>query len=214
MPIAINIWGDREVTWIDGQRMPEKKFAAMLKIQFTPTLLFLDEKGAPAHRINGYLPPEEFYAALDGGVGKTASSALAVTAKAIDLRRKPGSKPVALLLLSPRCDACDELERHLQLPEVRAQLRRFELVRATNPTAVVTAAGAATVDSTYLPSLVFFSRGREVFRTDTYLRPFHLAGALDYVASGSYTREPSFQRFLQARAEEMRARGERVDLWN
>jgi len=34
------------------------------------------------------------------------------------------------------------------------------------------------------------------------------------VSSGAYAREPSFQRFLQSRAERMRERGERVDLWN
>src|SRR5919197_1087559 len=110
VPIALNIWGDREVTWIDGSRMPEKKFAALLKIQFTPTLLFLNEKGAPAHRINGYLPPEEFYAALDGGIGRPASVGSVAPGKAVHLRRKPGSRPVELLLLSPGCDACDELE--------------------------------------------------------------------------------------------------------
>src|SRR5688572_19876743 len=43
--VAINIWGDREVTWIDGRTMSEKAFAAALKVQFTPTLLFLDERG-------------------------------------------------------------------------------------------------------------------------------------------------------------------------
>jgi hypothetical protein len=61
---------------------------------------------------------------------------------------------------------------------------------------------------------VFFAGEAEVFRTEAYVRPFHLAAALDYVASGSYAREPSFQRFVQARAERMRARGEPVDLWN
>jgi hypothetical protein len=53
-----------------------------------------------------------------------------------------------------------------------------------------------------------------VFRTEAYLRPFHIAGALDYVSSGGYLREPSFQRFLQAKAERLRSRGEAVDLWN
>jgi hypothetical protein len=53
-----------------------------------------------------------------------------------------------------------------------------------------------------------------VFRTEAYLRPFHLAAALDYVASRGYAREPSFQRFIQARAERMRSRGERVELWD
>src|SRR5436190_17256424 len=85
VPIVINIWGDREITSMDGRRMPEKKFAAMLKIQFTPTLLFLDEKGAPAHRINGYLPPDEFYAALDGAIGKPVSSPAPVAGKPVDL---------------------------------------------------------------------------------------------------------------------------------
>jgi thioredoxin-related protein len=67
----------------------------------------------------------------------------------------------------------------------------------------------------YVPTFVLFdARGREVFRTEGYLRTYHVAGALDYVSSGAYLREPSFQRFLQARSERLRARGERVDLWN
>jgi thioredoxin-related protein len=213
VPIAINIWGDREVTGADGRRMPEKRFAAALKVQFTPTLVFFDEKGAVAHRINGYLPPEAFYAALDHAIGKRPAVA-AGSGKPVDLRRKAGGKPLVLLLLSPGCEACDELERNLKIDDVRVQLARFELVRSANPATVLTAAGNDTVSSAYVPSLVFFSGGREVFRTEAYLRPFHLAGALDYVASGSYAREPSFQRFLQLRAERMRARGERVDLWN
>jgi hypothetical protein len=45
------------------------------------------------------------------------------------------------------------------------------------------------------------------------VRPFHLAGALDYVASGGYRKEPSFQRYLQAHAERLRERGEPVNLW-
>src|SRR6266446_3579507 len=66
----------------------------------------------------------------------------------------------------------------------------------------------------YTPSIVFFdATGREVIRTEAYLRPFHLAGAFAYVSSGEYRNVPSFQRFLQARAERMRQRGQPVDLW-
>jgi thioredoxin-related protein len=213
MPVAINIWGDREVTAADGRKMPEKRFAAALKVQFTPTLVFFDAKGSVLHRINGYLPPEEFYAALDGAIA-SAPAAKASAGKSIDLRRKGLARPLALLLLSPRCDACDELERHLKTAEVRSQLARFELVRASNPATVLTTRGQQTLEAAYVPAMVFFSGDREVFRTEAYLRPFHLASALDYVASGAYAREPSFQRFLQARAERMRSRGEHVDLWN
>ena len=213
MPVAINIWGDREVTTADGRRMPEKRFAAALKVQFTPTLVFFDEKGAVAHRINGYLPPEEFHAALDAATGKAQSAQARPAGRTIDLRRKNG-KPLAVVLLSPGCDACEELERHLKRPEVRAQLARVELLRAPNGANVVTARGNSVLKSAYVPAIVFFAGDTEVFRTEAYLRPFHLAAAFDYVASGGYAREPSFQRFVQARAEKMRSRGEPVDLWN
>jgi thioredoxin-related protein len=214
MPVAINIWGDREVTAADGRRTPEKRFAALLKVQFTPTLVFFDEKGAVVHRINGYLPPDDFYAALDRAIAAAPAASAAHGPSPVDVRRKAGAKPIALLLLSPGCDACDELERHLLAPQMRAQLARLELVRASNPAAVLTASGRRTVQASYVPAIVFFAGDTEVFRTEAYLRPFHLAAALDYVASGSYAREPSFQRFLQSRAERMRARGEPVDLWN
>jgi thioredoxin-related protein len=215
VPVAINIWGDREVTAADGRKLPEKRFASALKVQFTPTLVFFDEKGAVAHRINGYLPPEEFSAALDHAAAK-AAPAVPAAAKPVllDLRRKAGAKPIALLLLSPGCGACDELERHLEAPELRAQVARFEVLRAASPVTAMTPQGRRRLDSGYLPAMVFFDAGAEVFRTEAYLRRFHLASALDYVASGSYAREPSFQRFLQARAESLRSRGERVDLWN
>ena len=215
VPVAINIWGDREVTAADGRRMPEKRFATELKVQFTPTLVFFDEKGAVAHRINGYLPPAEFYAALDAAIALPAGASPSNTSSlSIDVRRKAGAKPVVLLLVAPACDACAELERHLRSAEVRPHAARFEVVRASGPVSVRTARGPQAVQTAYAPSLVFFAGGREVFRTEAYLRPFHLAGAFDYVASGSYSREPSFQRFLQARAERLRSRGERVELWD
>ena len=63
--IALNIWGDREVTWTDGKVRREKDFAAHLKVQFTPTLLFLDERGGIVARLNGYYPPHRLEPALD-----------------------------------------------------------------------------------------------------------------------------------------------------
>src|SRR5207302_8147616 len=62
---ALNIWGDRDITSIDGKSMSEKALARTLNVQFTPTLLFLDERGGIALRLNGYQPPERFRIALD-----------------------------------------------------------------------------------------------------------------------------------------------------
>jgi thioredoxin-related protein len=63
--ITLNMWGDRPVVSVAGQEFTEKTFAAALKVQYTPTLVFLDENGKVALRLNGYYPPREFRAALD-----------------------------------------------------------------------------------------------------------------------------------------------------
>ncbi len=244
--VALNLWGDREVTWTDGRAMTEKELARVLGVQFTPTLLFFDEQGNVVARINGYYPPHRLEAVLDyvaarrekveplaaylaRATPKAANAKLAVEPYFVkppyDLARREGAKPVAVLFESAPCAPCDELHKDaLTRPEVRALLARFDVAQFAlgARTPLTTPAGAAvTADAwardlgvSWTPSVLFFdASGREVFRIDTYLRPFHLASALDYVASGAYRTEPSFQRYLQARAERKRAAGERVDLW-
>ena len=66
----------------------------------------------------------------------------------------------------------------------------------------------------YTPSVVFFDdRGREVFRLEAFVRPFHFASSFEYVGSGAYRTEPEFQRFLQHRAEVLKAGGDEPDFW-
>lgn len=232
--IALNLWGDREVVWLDGRRMSEKALGRELRVQFTPTLLFLDEQGVVALRLNGYLPPHRFEAALDYAAGlagkgmrydeyiKTAirEAASATLHDEAFFTALPvalvGAKPVALLFETPYCAGCDELHREaLQRPEVRRQLERFSVYRLTlNDMRTPKTTWARELRVAYTPTIVFLDRGKEVFRIDTYLRPFHLASALDYVASRAYRKEPSFQRYLQSRTERLRGRGDKVDLWN
>ena len=243
--IALNLWGDREVTWTNGRTMTEKALARALKVQFTPTLLFLDERGAVAVRLNGYYAPHRFEAALDYVTGKMEKKlplADYLAAKAhdaanpwladepfflkppYDLRRSRGAKPLAVLFETPHCAACDELHAEgFKRAEVTQLLERFDVVRLSlaDRAAVITPAGAKTngeawgraLGIAYTPSVVFFDGPTEALRVEAYLRPFHLASALEYVASGAYRKEPSLQRFIQARAERLRERGETVDLW-
>jgi thioredoxin-related protein len=244
--IALNIWGDRDVTWTDGEVRREKAFAAFLKVQFTPTLLFLDERGQVIARLNGYYPPHRFEAVLDwvGGrmehkvpLGEYLQSHVRDAASAtlhdepffmqapLDLRRGPGAKPLAVVFETPYCSGCDELHREgFRRPEVNAQLAKFDVARISllqnekiiipDGKSVRASEFARLLKITYTPSIVFFDRaGREVFRIEAYLRPFHLAGSFDYVSSGAYRKQPSFQRFLQAKAERMRSRGQAVELW-
>ena len=68
--ITLNMWGDRPVVSVAGQDFTEKTFAAAMRVQYTPTLIFLDEQGKIALRLNGYYPPQDFRAALDYVAGR------------------------------------------------------------------------------------------------------------------------------------------------
>ena len=141
------------------------------------------------------------------------------------LQRTAAGKPLLVLFERTHCASCDELHRDgFTRAEIRRSLRAFDVARLqpkdgsamTTPDGRTTsvAAWSGALGVSYAPTLVFFDRaGKEVFRVDGYVRPFHLAAALDYVANGDYAREASFQRYLQARADAMRHRGEVVDLW-
>jgi thioredoxin-related protein len=62
--VALNVFGERELQWTDGRTMREKELARALDIRGTPTLLFLDERGAVVQRRVGYIAPERFAATL------------------------------------------------------------------------------------------------------------------------------------------------------
>lgn len=62
--ITINMWGDREVVSVGSQTFTEKQFSLALKVQYTPTVIFLNEKGKTILRLNGYYPKDKFRIAL------------------------------------------------------------------------------------------------------------------------------------------------------
>jgi len=245
VPIALNLWGDRDVTWIDGRTMSEKALGRALDVQFTPTILILDEAGRVIVRLNGYYPPQQFEAVLDYAAGKLETRTtlaehlrVAVKEKArptlnpqpfllkppYDFARRPGGRPLAVIFETVDCSTCDEMHRDaFRRSDVMAQVRRFDVARFSlaEQRVIVAPDGrslsardwARELGIAYTPSVVFFDvGGAEVFRTSAYFRPFHFAATFAYVADGGYRDEPSFQRWLQARADAMRQRGERVDL--
>jgi thioredoxin-related protein len=143
----------------------------------------------------------------------------------LDLAKRKGGRPLAVLVESADCDACDEMHREaFGRRDVQRELARFDVARVLlgSPMPLTSPSGKATTASAfarelgvaYTPAVVFFdASGREVFRIGAYLRPFHFASSFAYVADGAYRDEPSFQRWLRERADRMRARGQRVELW-
>ena len=72
---------------------------------------------------------------------------------------------------------------------------------------------AKDLDIKYAPSMVYFnSKGEEVFRSEAYLKSFHTQSIMDYVASGAYEDHKNFQRWIDTRADNLRAQGIEVNL--
>lgn len=246
--IVLNMWGDRQVTGLDGMAYTEKSFAAAQKVQFTPTLLFFDETGAVVLRLNGYVPPARFKAALDWVAGRMEGrlsyrdyvasleglvepkdSALiqAPFFKALsDLRRRGKSpRPLAVFFEQRDCPDCGVLHRRvLADPSVRAAMAGFDNVQldmwsnqpVTTPDGRKLTARdwARALDVKFAPAIVLFDAGgQEVIRWESGFRVFHTAGMYEYVRSGAWKTEPSFQRYLSARAEHIRETGQAVNIW-
>lgn len=243
--ITINIWGDREVTGVDGRRLAEKQFAADLGVMFTPTLLFLNEDGEVISRINGYYPPHKFEVVVDyagqhldkrlslrdhwANQSPAAGSGVLRQQKTwlqppYRLAQRSSEKPLLVMFEQKDCPACDEL--HLDILKRKESidlLEGFDVVLldmwASTPLQTPTgrqstaSAWARALNVQYAPTLVMFdSAGGEVFRTDAWLRTFHVQSALDYVLSGAYREQPSFQRYVQSRADALETQGVHIDL--
>ena len=243
--VAINIWGDREVT-VGDSVVSEKEFSAALKVQYTPTLIYFNEKRKPVFRANGYYSPEKFDVVLDY-VGKhkeveltfqdylaevDPQPASGVLYKDIASISTPGdlskalSKDRHLLVFfeQKKCAECDELHKEiLSRPESINELKKLDtaFVDIWSNDKIVRPDGKTTTGRkwskelgiNYAPSLVYFNgEGEEVFRSDAYLRSFHIQSVMDYVSSGSYKSQKNFQRYIESRAEHLREQGVVVDL--
>ena len=243
--IHINMWGDREVTHLDGNIYTEKDLAAKLKIWFTPTLLFLDEAGNIALRINGYYPPNRFMTALEyiAGRHEAKTSFRDFSAKKLkpathgklnkapyflkppyNLAKLPGDKPVVIFFEQKDCPACDTLHKEIMADSITInELKDFHVIQLdmwSNQKIVLfdgkvisAKKWAKNLGVSYAPSAVLFDKGHEIIRIEAFLKGFHVQSVMNYVSSGGYKTEPSFQRFITKRAEQLLNRGIKVDIW-
>lgn len=246
--IGLNMWGDREVLTIAGNTLTEKSLAEAMRVQFTPTLVFLDETGKTVLRINGYYPPQSFRVALDYVIGRQEKTSTwreyyethlppASSGKMNEqpffgqppyvLTRAPGprARPLAVFFEQPDCPNCDDLHRRILTdPPTRQLIEQFEAVQLDmwSNTPLLTPSGERTtardwaraLGVTYAPTIVYFAPdGGEIIRSESFFRVFHSQSMMDYVLSGAFREQPSFQRYLSDRADSVRERGSDVDIW-
>ena len=240
--VAINLWGDKEVS-VGDKQYTEKEFAEALKVQYTPTILFFDENNKIIFRANGYYPPEKFSALLDyignrqeistsyqdymekvnpqpstGRLHDDINSVASIT----DLTKT--DKPLLVMFEQKKCSTCDEL--HLDIVKRKESvelLSRFDVavldmwsdqvIKTPSGTMMKIRDWAKKLDVKYAPSLLFFDNaGNEVFRSDAYLKAFHTQTVMDYVSSGAYKTQSNFQRYVDQRADHLREQGVEVNL--
>ncbi|MDM8546384.1 thioredoxin fold domain-containing protein [Candidatus Venteria ishoeyi] len=154
--IGINLWGDRELTDLDGTVLTEKTFSQKHRVWATPTLFFLDKQGQLVFRINGYYPPEKFLSALSYVADKQytkqsflnyfrhqkstmqAEATIPEASVSKDFFASPpyhlaqdgGDKPLAVLFETPDCLECQNLYPQVfNQAATRKQLAAYYVVR-------------------------------------------------------------------------------------
>ncbi len=235
--IALDLWGDREVSLPDGTVLSEKALAAKWKIQYTPTLVFLNGDGSISLRIDGFRPKPVFSKILDYALNPQTDYSLAQSLvqgsqeKSLypqpflldtrDLSTLKG-KPLAVMFEYRGCEDCEALHRNaFARPAVHDLIKQYSVVRfdATSSEPIVLPDGSVTTPAkwaestnlSYFPStLLFDQQGIERMQIGGYVQAFHYATALDYVLEKGYEKFPEFQRYLNDRADRLRERGTKV----
>ncbi len=192
--IAINMWGDRPITHVNGKQYLEKTFAEVLKVQFTPTVLFFDEKGKVVLRINGYHGPQHFNLDLDyvanhnetkvsyrdfikanrpaSITSKTLNDADFFSKNAFDYSKKVGQKgrPFAVFFEQKDCPDCDHLHSKV-LPdkELLGMISQFDNTQLDmwSKTPIVTPSGEKMTAREWAKKLdIKFAPSLVVFNTE------------------------------------------------
>jgi thioredoxin-related protein len=141
------------------------------------------------------------------------------------LGAKPENKKHLLVMFEQKqCKTCDELHLDILMKaESKVLINQFDVVvldiwsddKMIRPDGkmVKISDWAKQLNIQYAPSLVYFNnKGDEVFRSEAYLRTFHVQSVMDYVASGSYKNQSNFQRYIEDRADKFRKQGIEVDI--
>lgn len=137
---------------------------------------------------------------------------------------KPSDKYRLVMFEQKQCNECDELHQDVLNRKASVeQLNKFnvsvldmwsaeKLVRPDGKTSSIKD-WAKQLNIQYAPSMVYFNpQGKEVFRSDAYLKAFHIQSVMDYVSSGAYKKQSNFQRYIDARAKQLEAQGVHVDI--
>ena len=88
-----------------------------------------------------------------------------------------------------------------------------ELVRLSDGTELSGREFAKQLGIDYAPTMVIYSSDHEeVIRSESWLRRFHTRTMFEYTLTDAWKEQPSFQRFIRAKADEIRESGGDVSI--
>ena len=174
--IHIDIKGSREVAFDENTEVSESELAQALKVKYTPTLLFMNEKNKVVARVNGYRSPREFRQVLNYVKEKAyekidfPSYRLAHLTDSVytlrdhesfkditDLEKVSESgKPLAVLFEDKTCDECERFHKEiLDLDKTKSLMKAFNFVRldALSDKKIITPDGEETTAGEWLKKL-------------------------------------------------------------
>ncbi|KAA0454065.1 MAG: thioredoxin fold domain-containing protein [Candidatus Thioglobus sp.] len=177
--IEINMFGNRDLTDWNGKDFSEKQFAEYLRVQFTPTLIFLSKKGQVVLRLNGYQSVDKMHIALDyvdrkaylqksfahylgdlkiNKAGKLNDSNIFEPHPHLLMRNqtRAAQKYLAVFFEQPNCIECDYFHHNLlPLKYTQNALKQMQVVRfnALSDEKLITPAGEKTTAKNWYDSL-------------------------------------------------------------
>ena len=238
--LGINIKGSREIVVNENLTLTEKEYANYLNIQYTPTIIILNQENEIVVRLNGYRSPENFKLVLDYVKNKEyknmtltqyldkvknktyytlKSNKLFKNIK--DLSKVKG--PLAVVFEDGSCTQCDYFHNiTLKNKDVQKELSKVTVVRldATSKEKIVTPEGETTtindwtkeIKLDYRPGVLLYDKNKERARIDALLYSFHFKEMVRYVSGAYYTKYTTFLDYLDPRQEELLNQGINIDI--
>ncbi len=238
--IAVNIKGAREITMSDVETKTEQELSQLLKVQYTPTIVFIGEDGKQAFRTNGYRNPKAFRSVLEyvasksyknntlsDYIEKQKNTSDYVFAKHGSLQKLTSlqdiDKPVVFLFEDKDCSACDDFHQNLiNRADVKAELDKFIFVRfdAYSDQQIIDFDGKITsprqmvkdYDLNYRPGVLLFDEGEYISKIDGKLYSFHFNTMLRYVSGKHYQQHEIFSGYLNERQAELLEQGINISI--
>jgi thioredoxin-related protein len=234
--IAVNLKGDREITLNENETLLEKELSKNLKVQYTPTIIFISEDGKQVFRTNGYRTPKAFRHVLEYVVSQSYKNTTLSDYVESNQKSSKGytfieysglekvsylqnyKQPVAILFEDKDCIDCKNFhEKLIDRDDVKAELSKYLFIRfdAYSNQKITDFDGKTTsprkmvkdFDLNYRPGILLFNEGKNITKIDGQLYSFHFNTVLRYVSGKHYQDFPRFGDYLKVRQLELLEQG-------